>query len=158
MTDSARIAALVVYRMQQADEAVSAADLDLTGGFERAAVNRAYYAMFYAVLALLVVRKLGTSKHSAAISYFDLLYMKPALLPRELSAWLREAFAQRSEADYAEESRSLAARSRRSSDAPVSSCRRSGIIWPHRRRPTRILTTRRCGGGADAAVARATTR
>ncbi len=103
MTDSERIAALVVYRMQQADEAVAAADLDLTGGFERAAVNRAYYAMFYAVLALLVVRKLGTSKHSAAISYFDLLYMKPALLPRELSAWLREAFAQRNEADYGEE-------------------------------------------------------
>ena len=103
MTDSARIAALIVYRMQQADEAVAAADLDLTGGFERAAVNRAYYAMFYAVLALLVVRKLGTSKHSAAISYFDLFYMKPALLPRELSAWLREAFAQRSEADYGEE-------------------------------------------------------
>ena len=49
MTDSERIAALVVYRMQQADEAVAAADLHLTGGFERAAVNRAYYAMFYAV-------------------------------------------------------------------------------------------------------------
>ena len=77
MTDSERIAALIAYRMQQADEAVAAADLDLRGGFERAAVDRAYYAMFYAVLALLVVRKLGTSKHSAAISYFDLLYYRP---------------------------------------------------------------------------------
>ena len=81
MTDAEKVDALVRYRLEQADEALAAARLNLTTGLQRSAVNRAYYAMFYGVLALLATRQSETSRHSGAISQFDQLYVKPALLP-----------------------------------------------------------------------------
>jgi len=34
-------------------------------------VNRGYYAMFYAALAILLIKELGTSKHYGVISLLD---------------------------------------------------------------------------------------
>lgn len=102
MTEDEKILHLIQYRLEQAAESLAAAELNLANRMDRSAVNRTYYAMFYAVLALLASRKSETSKHSGAISLFDLLYVKPALLPKELSVWLHDAFAQRNQADYAE--------------------------------------------------------
>ncbi|HEX7070797.1 MAG TPA: DNA-binding protein, partial [Rhodothermales bacterium] len=45
------------------------------------------------------------SRHSAAISLFDRLFVKTTALPRDLSRWLHEAFALRQQADYAPEPR-----------------------------------------------------
>jgi hypothetical protein len=42
----------------------------------RPSVNRAYYAMFYAVLALLAQGKQENSKHSGAIALFDKDFVK----------------------------------------------------------------------------------
>ena len=93
MTDAEKIQALIRYRLEQADEALTAASLSLTNGLYRSAVNRGYYSMFYGVLALLASRQAETSKHSGAISLFDRLYVKPALLPKDFSRWLHDAFA-----------------------------------------------------------------
>jgi uncharacterized protein (UPF0332 family) len=87
--------------MGQADEALQAAQSTLAAGLVRSAANRAYYAMFYAVLAVLAIEKRETSRHSAAISLFDLHFVKPARVPREYSRWLHDAFALRQQADYA---------------------------------------------------------
>ncbi len=103
MTDAEKVDALVRYRLEQADEALAAARLNLTTGLQRSAVNRAYYAMFYGVLALLATRQSETSRHSGAISQFDQLYVKPALLPRDFSRWLHDAFLNRQAADYGSE-------------------------------------------------------
>ena len=103
MTDAEKIDALIRYRLEQADEALAAAVLNLTNGLHRSAVNRAYYAMFYAVLALLAARRAETSRHSGAISQFDQLYIKPALLPTDFSRWLHDAFLNRQAADYGSE-------------------------------------------------------
>ena len=59
MTEQEKIEALVRHRLEQATEAVSAAELNLANGLQRSTVNRAYYAMFYAVLALARARVLG---------------------------------------------------------------------------------------------------
>jgi uncharacterized protein (UPF0332 family) len=56
VTDAEKIAALVRYRLEQAGEALASAELNLTNALDRSAINRAYYAMFYAVLALLAER------------------------------------------------------------------------------------------------------
>jgi uncharacterized protein (UPF0332 family) len=40
-------------------------------------MNRLYYAMFYAVLALLQEKEMGTSKHSGAIALFDREFVVP---------------------------------------------------------------------------------
>ena len=59
---SDNIQALVRSRLEQADDALNAARILLEQHSGRAAVNRAYYAMFYAVLALLALRKQETSR------------------------------------------------------------------------------------------------
>lgn len=100
MTEAEKIAALIRYRLAQAKEALDAAALNLANGLHHSAVNRAYYAMFYAVLALLAARQAETSRHSGAIAQFDQLYVKPTLLPKEFSRWLHDAFLHRQAADY----------------------------------------------------------
>ena len=55
------------------------------------------------MLALLVARRSETSRHSSAISQFDRLYVKPALVPKDFSRWLHDAFLNRQAADYGSE-------------------------------------------------------
>jgi uncharacterized protein (UPF0332 family) len=98
---SDNIQVLVRSRLEQADDALNAARILLEQHSVRAAVNRAYYAMFYAVLALLALRKQETSKHSGVISLFDREFVRPGVFSRDLSQWLHRAFRQRLAADYA---------------------------------------------------------
>lgn len=103
MTEVEKIQALVRYRLEQADEALATAELGIANGLERSALNRAYYAMFYAVLALLAARQTETSRHSGAIAQFDQVFVKPALFRKEYSRWLHEAFLRRQSVDYGAE-------------------------------------------------------
>jgi uncharacterized protein (UPF0332 family) len=89
--------------LEQANEALAAAAVNLTNALERSAINRAYYAMFYAVLALLASRTIETSRHTGAIAQFDLLYVKPEVFRADLSRWLHKAFLHRQAADYGAE-------------------------------------------------------
>jgi uncharacterized protein (UPF0332 family) len=60
---------LAQYRVQQAQESLDEARFLLAGGKStRSVINRAYYAMFYAVLALLVYEEFSSSKHSGVLS------------------------------------------------------------------------------------------
>lgn len=93
---------LLRYRLEQAGETLREAHILLREDALRGAINRAYYAMFYALLALLATKQLGASKHSGAISLFDREFVKPGLLPKELSRSLRLAFNRRQAQDYAE--------------------------------------------------------
>lgn len=93
---------LIRYRVEQAAESLEAAQILLDHGKYRPTANRAYYTMFYAVLALLASEGRGTSKHSGAMAMFDLDFVKTGKLRRELSAWLHKAFDLRQDADYTE--------------------------------------------------------
>jgi uncharacterized protein (UPF0332 family) len=97
-----QLRALVRYRLEQAVETLREASLLLDQSAWRGAQNRAYYAMFYAVLALLATRQLGSSKHSGVLALFDREFVKPGLLPRTLSRSLRLAFSRRQSWDYGE--------------------------------------------------------
>jgi uncharacterized protein (UPF0332 family) len=97
-----RLRELVSLRMQQAAETLREAQVLNAEHAGRGAVNRAYYAMFYAVLGLLATRGLGSSKHSGAISLFDREFVKPGDLPKELSRSLHMAFEHRQQSDYGE--------------------------------------------------------
>jgi uncharacterized protein (UPF0332 family) len=76
------IKALVACRLEQAEESLEAARTLLDKGLIRPSVNRAYYAMFYAVLALLARGKQETSKHSGAIALFDRDFVKQGIFKR----------------------------------------------------------------------------
>jgi uncharacterized protein (UPF0332 family) len=70
--------ALIEYRLTQARDSIREADvLDQSGMSRRSVMNRLYYAMFYAVLALLQEKEMGTSKHSGAIALFDREFVVP---------------------------------------------------------------------------------
>ena len=95
------IEALAKYRIEQADESLYAARVLYEKELERQSVNRAYYAMFYSVLALLATRKQETSKHSGAISLFDKEFVKTGMFSKDSSRWLHNAFDLRQRSDYA---------------------------------------------------------
>ncbi len=94
--------ALICYRIEQAHETLREVEILFHQSALRGAVNRAYYAMFYALLVLLATRQLGASKHSGAISLFDREFVKAGILSRDLSRSLRMAFDRRQTYDYGE--------------------------------------------------------
>jgi uncharacterized protein (UPF0332 family) len=97
-----QLADLLRFRLEQAHETLREAEILYQESAMRGAVNRAYYAMFYAVMALLATKQLGTSKHSGALALFDREFVKAGLLPRELSRSLHLAFDRRQRYDYGE--------------------------------------------------------
>jgi uncharacterized protein (UPF0332 family) len=96
------IDALVQARLTQAQNALEAGQLLFEQDFYADSINRFYYVMFYAVLALLITRQLGTSKHKGAISLFDREFVKPGIFSKEMSIGLHRTFEQRLEVDYAD--------------------------------------------------------
>ena len=67
------------------------------------AVNRAYYAMFYAALAILMTKGLGTSKHAGVISLLDKEFVSKGEIDPAWSRKMRNAFNLRSWGDYDEQ-------------------------------------------------------
>ena len=96
--------ALIIYRLGQAEASMKEAQVLLEKGMSlRSVMNRLYYAMFYAVLALLQEKQLGTAKHTGAISLFDREYIKTSIFDKELSKTLHRAFELRQKGDYMEQ-------------------------------------------------------
>ncbi len=97
----ADVETLVRYRLDQARTALADAKCLLDGsGSPQSIINRSYYAMFYAVLALL--QRTGTvpSRHTGVIGLFDSEFIRTGVLPRDLSRHLHRAFDARQAADY----------------------------------------------------------
>lgn len=95
---------LIKHRLKQADDSIEEAKILLKEKMSlRAVMNRLYYAMFYAVLALLQEKQLGTSKHIGAISLFDREFIKTGVFDKEMSKVLHRAFELRQKADYMEQ-------------------------------------------------------
>lgn len=93
---------LLQYRMEQAYETLREAEILLRETALRGAVNRSYYAMFYALMAILADKQLGTSKHSSALALFDREFVRTGIFPPALSRSLRRAFDRRQVQDYGE--------------------------------------------------------
>lgn len=65
-----------------------------------AAVNRAYYAIFYAANALLATKGLERSKHSGVIAAFRQHFVKTGLVDAEFSRFYGAAMDERHAGDY----------------------------------------------------------
>lgn len=98
--NKANLRALVQFRLDRAGEVLRAGGLLREANAPREVVNRAYYAMFYAVLALLAGQRRETSKHRAATTLFDRDFVKPGIFAKDFSKWLHEAFNLRLASDY----------------------------------------------------------
>ena len=93
---------LVEYRLDEARESIEEAALLQAGGKSRGALSRAYYAMFYATLALLAIKELGASKHSGVIRLFHEHYVQDGTFDKEIARSLSIAFDLRNKSDYRE--------------------------------------------------------
>lgn len=93
------------YRLAEAEETLADARALLeTGRSARSVVNRAYYAMFYGVLALFIAEEVEhrTSKHSGIIAIFDKAFVHTGKLGHDFSRMLHRMFDARQECDYKE--------------------------------------------------------
>ena len=93
---------LIDYRLQQADDSVLEARTLAKVSLWRGAINRAYYAMFYATLALTVQKQQVISKHTGVIAFFDKEFIRTGVFPKEMSRSLHFAFERRQNSDYGE--------------------------------------------------------
>ena len=68
---------LVQYRLELAHEMLRDARLlHENGGSPMSVVNRAYYSVFYAALALLVTVDVEPNKHAGVLAKFDELFVR----------------------------------------------------------------------------------
>jgi uncharacterized protein (UPF0332 family) len=96
---------LFLYRLRQAEETLSDAKKMLEDKLSpRSIINRAYYSMFYGVLALFLKYdiKIKTSKHSGIISIFDAEFVHTGKIDPCFSKTLHKIFEVRQEGDYKE--------------------------------------------------------
>jgi uncharacterized protein (UPF0332 family) len=86
--------------VERAWEMLDVAGLNLSEGYPDSAVNRAYYAIFYAANALLVTEGLGRSKHSGVIAAFRQHFVKPGIIEIEYSRIYGRVMDDRHASDY----------------------------------------------------------
>ena len=95
---------LALNRLQQAEESLDEAKYLFDGQKSpRSVINRAYYAMFYSILALLIFEQYDSSKHSGVLSYFNSQFVKTGLIEKDLGRAVNKAFDLRQRGDYREE-------------------------------------------------------
>jgi len=88
--------ALINYRLQQADESLLEAAILLKSETSlRGVANRAYYGMFYSVVALLITKQKGFSRHSGVLSFFNKEFVKTGVFPVEMGKNIWKAFNMR---------------------------------------------------------------
>lgn len=90
------------YRLREAEETLEDAEKMLTGGLSpRSILNRAYYSMFYATLALFLHENIDTrtSRHSGIIGMFDKECIHTGKLDKSYSRMLHKMFEARQQGD-----------------------------------------------------------
>ena len=88
------------YRMRKAQEMLASAKRDIAVKDYASANNRAYYAIFHAMRAVLALDGEDYKKHSAVISRFTLNYLKPEIFTREYGKLISNASLIRNRSDY----------------------------------------------------------
>lgn len=91
---------LISIRLRQAEECIADAELSMANERRAMAANRIYYGMFYAMLALGLLRGFKTSKHQQMIGWFNKNFVHTDIFPRNFSALVKKAFETRSDSDY----------------------------------------------------------
>ena len=90
----------VKYRIDSAYKTVEAAKLLAEKGFWNSAINRLYYAIFYAVNALLVLNDIPTKSHSATKSKFSQHFIKTGKVDKKYGKLLAQLYDWRQKGDY----------------------------------------------------------
>ena len=87
-----------------AREMLDVAAHNLDNDYYSSAINRAYYAIFYAANALLATRGLSRSKHSGLVAAFRQHFVKPGHIESEYGRIYGQVMDDRHSGDYDVES------------------------------------------------------
>ncbi len=90
----------VLYRLESARKTLDAAKLLADHEQWNSAVNRLYYALFYAVSALLLDNDIQAKSHKAIINSFSHHFVKNGLFEKKYGTLLSVLFDSRLKGDY----------------------------------------------------------
>ena len=88
------------YRMNTAEETLDAAQICMDGKHYKDAVNRSYYAAFYAVKAVLALEEMDFKRHKDVVAYFNQHYVAADIFPKEIGRKLARLQQKREKYDY----------------------------------------------------------
>jgi uncharacterized protein (UPF0332 family) len=91
---------LVKVRIEKTEEDIDTAAELLSLKRYRAAVNRAYYAIFSVTTAVLLTKKLERSKHTGVEAAFNQYFIKPKIFDIEYGKIFDYIRKKREESDY----------------------------------------------------------
>jgi uncharacterized protein (UPF0332 family) len=100
MEADARMRQKIAQYLAHARQALDTGRLVMAHQDYAAAVNRAYYAIFYAANALLVTKGLERSKYSGVIAAFRQHFVRTGVVAPEFSTFYGEAMDERHAGDY----------------------------------------------------------
>ena len=90
----------IQYRLKRAKDTLTEVDLYIENKHWNTAVNRLYYACYYAVSALLIQNQVETASHAGVRQKFGQLFVLPGLVSRDLGRHFSELFEKRHKGDY----------------------------------------------------------
>lgn len=91
---------LVHYRMERANETMEEARILADNGHYNAAVNRLYYACFYATQALLLKHHIAATTHAGVKSMLGLHFVSKGIISVEHGKTFNTLFEKRHSSDY----------------------------------------------------------
>lgn len=90
----------ISYRIEKAKETIEEVQNHIENGFWNTAINRMYYACFYAVGALLIKHHIEVVSHSGARQKFGEYFVKSGIISREFAKHYTDLFQKRQKGDY----------------------------------------------------------
>ena len=73
------------YRLERAKQDLSDAEFNYKHKRYLNANNRAYYAIFHAIKAVLAIERVDFKRHKDVLAYFNQYYIKTEIFPRMIS-------------------------------------------------------------------------
>lgn len=102
--DEETIQGFAKYRLSKAKETLKTAENILKMGNDYvSANNRAYYAIFYAIRAVLALEQKDFKRHKDVIAYFNKEYVNKDIFPRKIGRKIAQAQKRREDSDYDDE-------------------------------------------------------
>lgn len=91
---------LARYRLERAKQDLQDTELLYKNNSLLAANNRAYYAIFHAIQAVLSLERVDFKRHKDVVAYFNKNYVNKEIFPKMLGRKIGQAFQIREDSDY----------------------------------------------------------
>lgn len=91
---------LVIYRIVKARETFEEVKLHIENELWSTAINRLYYACYYAVIALLIDKEIQPRTHNGVRQMFGLHFIKTGVVDNSLGKFFTDIYDMRQTGDY----------------------------------------------------------